>query len=108
MRDNANERISSNSFCTPTRKTQQGAKWTEKESAKFLKALEVFGTDFSLIQALFPTRSPLQIKVLDPYIMKDQNLPKMLFMIYLSLFQIVAVSFFLIFPIFFQISWKQP
>jgi len=37
-------------------------KWTEKETRKFYRALELFGTDFSLITKLFPNRNRNQIK----------------------------------------------
>jgi len=37
-------------------------KWTEQETRKFYRALEIFGTDFSLIAQLFPHRNRIQIK----------------------------------------------
>jgi len=37
-------------------------KWTPVETAKFYRALSQCGTDFSLIEKLFPARSRLQIK----------------------------------------------
>jgi len=37
-------------------------KWTPAETAKFYRALSQCGTDFSLIEKLFPARSRLQIK----------------------------------------------
>mmetsp|Transcript_3975 Transcript_3975/g.3395 ORF Transcript_3975/g.3395 Transcript_3975/m.3395 type:complete len:120 (+) Transcript_3975:692-1051(+) len=37
-------------------------KWTEEETRKFLKAIEIFGSDFSMIAKLFPKRNRAQIK----------------------------------------------
>jgi len=37
-------------------------KWTEQETKKFYRALELFGTDFSMIAQLFPMRNRMQIK----------------------------------------------
>ena len=39
-------------------------KWTEEETRKFLKAIEIFGSDFSMIAKLFPKRNRAQIKVI--------------------------------------------
>jgi len=38
------------------------AKWTEEETRKFYKSIEIFGADFSMIAKLFPTRNRDQIK----------------------------------------------
>jgi hypothetical protein len=48
----------SNSF----KNINHSEKWTEEETQKFYRALEIFGTDFSLICKLFPTRNRNQIK----------------------------------------------
>ena len=37
-------------------------KWTEEETRKFYKSLEIFGADFSMIAKLFPTRNRAQLK----------------------------------------------
>lgn len=37
-------------------------KWTEEETRKFLKAIEIFGSDFTMISKLFPKRNRAQIK----------------------------------------------
>lgn len=38
------------------------AKWTEEETKKFYKAIEIFGADFSMIAKLFPNRNRDQVK----------------------------------------------
>jgi hypothetical protein len=48
----------SSSFKTST----HTKKWTEKETKKFYRALELFGTDFSMIAKLFPQRNRNQMK----------------------------------------------
>lgn len=48
----------SNSF----KNINHSEKWTEDETEKFYRALEIFGTDFSLISRLFPKRNRNQIK----------------------------------------------
>jgi len=48
----------SNSF----KNINHSEKWTEEETRKFYRALELFGTDFSLITKLFPNRNRNQIK----------------------------------------------
>jgi len=48
----------SNSF----KNINHSEKWTEEETKKFYRALELFGTDFSLITKLFPNRNRNQIK----------------------------------------------
>lgn len=48
----------SNSF----KNINHSEKWTEDETEKFFRALEIFGTDFSLIAKLFPNRNRNQIK----------------------------------------------
>ena len=37
-------------------------KWTDEETRKFYKSLEIFGADFSMIAKLFPTRNRAQLK----------------------------------------------
>jgi len=37
-------------------------KWTKEETAKFYKAIEIFGSDFSMVAKLFPNRNRAQIK----------------------------------------------
>jgi hypothetical protein len=51
-------KVTSMSFRTKN----QTAKWTEEETRKFYKALEIFGADFSMIAKLFPTRNRDQVK----------------------------------------------
>jgi len=53
-----NKVTTSSSFKNPT----HTKKWTEKETKKFYRALELFGTDFSMIAQLFPTRNRNQMK----------------------------------------------
>jgi hypothetical protein len=48
----------SNSF----KNINHSEKWTEEETKKFYRAIELFGTDFSLITKLFPNRNRNQIK----------------------------------------------
>ena len=51
-------KVTSMSFRTKN----QTAKWTEEETRKFYKAIEIFGADFSMIAKLFPTRNRDQVK----------------------------------------------
>jgi len=44
------------------RKFHHTKKWTERETAKFYKALSMIGTDFTMIQRLFSHRSRDEIK----------------------------------------------
>ncbi|XP_077978413.1 uncharacterized protein LOC144433893 [Glandiceps talaboti] len=44
------------------RKRTHTATWTERETAKFYRALSSVGTDFSLINAMFPNRTRNEIK----------------------------------------------
>ena len=44
------------------RTKNHSAKWTEEETKRFYKAIEIFGADFSMIAKLFPTRNRDQIK----------------------------------------------
>jgi hypothetical protein len=44
------------------RKHHHTKKWTDRETAKFYKALSMIGTDFTMIQRLFPNRSRDEIK----------------------------------------------
>ncbi len=44
------------------RKFHHTKKWTERETAKFYKALGMIGTDFTMIQRLFHHRSRDEIK----------------------------------------------
>ena len=48
-------------------------KWTKEDTEFFFQALRQFGTDFSLIQRLFPGRSRRQIK--KKYLMEDKMNP---------------------------------
>ena len=45
-------------------------KWTKQETELFYKAMEQFGTDFTLIQRLFPSRTRRQVKA---KYLKEQN-----------------------------------
>lgn len=45
-------------------------KWTRQETELFYKAMEQFGTDFTLIQRLFPSRTRRQVKA---KYLKEQN-----------------------------------
>jgi len=49
-------------------------KWTEPETKKFYRALELFGTDFSLIAQLFPNRNRMQIK--NKFLKEEKTYPK--------------------------------
>jgi len=49
-------------------------KWTEQETKKFYRALELFGTDFSLIAQLFPNRNRMQIK--NKFLKEEKTSPK--------------------------------
>jgi transcription factor TFIIIB component B'' len=40
----------------------QTSKWTTRETRKFYKLLEIFGTDFSMIESAFQTRTREEIK----------------------------------------------
>eukprot|EP01028_Stygiella_incarcerata_P007632 TRINITY_DN31766_c0_g1_i4.p1 TRINITY_DN31766_c0_g1~~TRINITY_DN31766_c0_g1_i4.p1 ORF type:complete len:105 (+),score=24.35 TRINITY_DN31766_c0_g1_i4:175-489(+) len=51
-------RITSSSFS----KRRAGRKWTSEETERFFKALHVYGTEFSLIETMFPGRTRRQIK----------------------------------------------
>lgn len=44
-------------------KRQPAEKWKPEETEKFYLALQIFGTDFSLIEKIFGSRSREQIKV---------------------------------------------
>ncbi|XP_070566555.1 transcription factor TFIIIB component B'' homolog [Ptychodera flava] len=44
------------------KKRTHTATWTERETAKFYRALSTVGTDFTLINAMFPTRTRTEIK----------------------------------------------
>jgi transcription factor TFIIIB component B'' len=41
----------------------RGAQWCKEETKSFLAALRQCGTDFTLLQALFPTRTRRQMKL---------------------------------------------
>ena len=49
-------------------------KWTREDTEFFFQALRQFGTDFSLIQRLFPGRSRRQIK--KKYLVEDKTNPQ--------------------------------
>ncbi len=53
-----NDTLTYNSY----RKFHHTKKWSEKETAKFYKALSMIGTDFTMIQRLFSNRSRDEIK----------------------------------------------
>lgn len=53
-----NDNLTYNSY----RKFHHTKKWTEKETAKFYKALSMIGTDFTMIQRLFTNRNRDEIK----------------------------------------------
>jgi len=40
----------------------QNNKWTVRETRKFYKLLEIFGTDFQMIESAFSSRSREEIK----------------------------------------------
>lgn len=44
------------------KKKEKSEKWLPEETEKFYKALQIFGTDFSIIMKLLPGRSRKQIK----------------------------------------------
>ena len=44
------------------RRREKAEKWLPEETEKFYKALQIFGTDFSIIMKLLPGRSRKQIK----------------------------------------------
>ncbi len=46
------------------KKKERAEKWSAEETEKFYKALQLVGTDFSIISNLLPGRSRKQIKVL--------------------------------------------
>ena len=52
---------------------QKAEKWTKEDTEFFFQALRQFGTDFSLIQRLFPGRSRRQIK--KKYLVEDKTNP---------------------------------
>ncbi|XP_076055415.1 uncharacterized protein LOC143033805 [Oratosquilla oratoria] len=45
-----------------TKKRKRSTEWTMKETARFYKALSTVGTDFSLMETLFPWRSRSELK----------------------------------------------
>ncbi len=45
------------------RKKERSEKWLPQETDKFYKALQLVGTDFSIIASLLPGRSRKQVKV---------------------------------------------
>lgn len=53
-----NDNLTYNSY----RKFHHTKKWTSKETVKFYKALSMIGTDFTMIQRLFPHRNRDEIK----------------------------------------------
>lgn len=53
-----NDNLTYNSY----RKFHHTKKWSEKETAKFYKALSMIGTDFTMIQRLFSNRNRDEIK----------------------------------------------
>ncbi|XP_072018105.1 uncharacterized protein [Amphiura filiformis] len=59
--DIVHEEFSSTTYAS-FRKQTRTATWTKKETEKFYKALSAVGTDFSMINAMFPKRTRHQIK----------------------------------------------
>ncbi|XP_037071278.1 transcription factor TFIIIB component B'' homolog [Pollicipes pollicipes] len=58
VRDLTGSRISFNGY----RQRRQINEWSIKETARFYKALSTVGTDFSIMQQLFPKRSRVDLK----------------------------------------------
>lgn len=58
VENDQNDNLSYNSY----RKFHHTKKWSERETAKFYKALSMIGTDFTMIQRLFANRSRDEIK----------------------------------------------
>lgn len=46
------------------KKKEHCEKWSSEETEKFYVALQMFGTDFSMIESLLPKRTRKQVKVL--------------------------------------------
>ena len=63
-------KLNSSSYANYT----QAEKWTNEDTEFFFQALKQFGTDFSLIQRLFPGRTRRQIK--KKYLIEDRMNPK--------------------------------
>ncbi|KAL4450268.1 hypothetical protein ABPG74_008974 [Tetrahymena malaccensis] len=59
VKEKINARMNGSTF---NAKKQHTKKWSDEETLRFFKGLQVFGTDFSLIQKLFPYRTRAQIK----------------------------------------------
>ena len=60
------ENSSKNSSFSLASKREQGKmviKWDDNELSQFYKGLEIFGTDFSMLKELIPTKSRKQIKL---------------------------------------------
>jgi hypothetical protein len=53
-----NDNLTYNSY----RKFHHTKKWSKKETIKFYKALSMIGTDFTMIQRLFPNRNRDEVK----------------------------------------------
>ncbi|GAQ79823.1 hypothetical protein KFL_000390120 [Klebsormidium nitens] len=68
--EESGSRLNSNTYSNrkPTKR------WTDADTVVFYKALRQFGTDFTTIQKLFPSRSRHQIK--NKYLNEDRHHPK--------------------------------
>lgn len=64
------DKVTSSSF----KQKIQNNKWTTRETRKFYKLLEIFGTDFQMIESLFLTRTREEIKKKFQKEEKEQNL----------------------------------
>ncbi|KAK7871488.1 hypothetical protein R5R35_010208 [Gryllus longicercus] len=53
---------SNTTYHTYSKKKRQRNEWSVKETIRFYKALQTLGTDFSLMQSLFPSRSRVDLK----------------------------------------------
>ena len=60
VQGNKPKKLTSMSYRTKDRTHTE--KWTPEETRKFFKAIEIFGSDFSMIAKLFPTRTRNQVK----------------------------------------------
>jgi len=58
------------------KKLNHANQWTASETKKFYRALEIFGTDFSMIAMMFPLRNRLQIK--NKFIKEEKLNPELL------------------------------
>lgn len=61
--EDSNSKNSSFSHYSRVEPGKTTIKWDEHEIAQFYKGLEIFGTDFSMLKELIPTKSRKQIKL---------------------------------------------